>query len=155
MLFWWWPYFLGDAAGTAQMVESHRRELEGLPRLLPAFRGADQLVPDIEHTLLLPLSMLTLALAVRDFVQQGHATAAPVVFGLASASVCALPSLFIFRRDVVEPFAELGPILTSASVAVTCIVVKNLSKEAAAVREAQTPESASGRAGTGRRAKRD
>ena len=58
-VFWWWPYVLGKAAGTCEMVEEHIEELKELPRILPGDK-TKHLVPDIEHTLLQPLTLMGL-----------------------------------------------------------------------------------------------
>ncbi|CAE7819586.1 prpf31, partial [Symbiodinium sp. CCMP2456] len=58
-VFWWWPYVLGKAAGTREMIEEHIEELKELPRILPGDK-TKHLVPDIEHTLLQPLTLMAL-----------------------------------------------------------------------------------------------
>lgn len=49
------------------MIEEHKLQLQGHARLLPALRP-DGLVPDIEHTALLPLTLVSLLLLLGELV---------------------------------------------------------------------------------------
>jgi hypothetical protein len=69
-MFWWFPYF-----GLTSMSIFHKKEggLElyqknfgGSVRIIP--RGWSEVHPGLEHTILLPLSVLTLLCAIRQFV---------------------------------------------------------------------------------------
>jgi len=107
-IFWWWPYLLGKSAGTLAMQTEHKEQLAALPRLLPA-RG-DNLVPDIEHTLLQPLSLLMLYSTGQLLAKvPGTATNKRWFLGVAG-TLTALQSLFIFKGPD-GPLKELGPLL--------------------------------------------
>mmetsp|Transcript_3240 Transcript_3240/g.11746 ORF Transcript_3240/g.11746 Transcript_3240/m.11746 type:complete len:238 (-) Transcript_3240:1548-2261(-) len=92
--FWILPY-LGNI-GKFQMIKEHKDQLSRLPRWLPPI--GDNLVPDIEHTLLGPLLLITLLSTIMAFSQNpksarvtallvrfGVVTAAPLVLTIASA----------------------------------------------------------------------
>lgn len=49
------------------MIEEHTLQLQGYPRLLPALHP-DGFVPDVEHTALLPLTLLSLLLLLGELV---------------------------------------------------------------------------------------
>lgn len=129
-VFWWWPYLLGDAAGCHAMIAEHKSQLSQLPRLLPP-RGAN-LVPDIEHTILFPLSVLALACVVRAYVSSVRASGgmdsaflASRTLAWASALVGLVPLLFLRSADpratlskTLRTYArrERGPLLAAVSI---------------------------------------
>ncbi|KRX01946.1 hypothetical protein PPERSA_07591 [Pseudocohnilembus persalinus] len=68
IFFWWAPYFLGEISGSINMINEHKKQLADLPRILYPIK--DHLVPDIEHTLLFPLSLLTLWTTIVSFKKE-------------------------------------------------------------------------------------
>ena len=67
-IFWWSPYVFGEFSGTRALQLVHKRQLESLPRILPAFQ--DHLVPDNEHSILFLFSVMALFAAIQLFQHQ-------------------------------------------------------------------------------------
>ena len=111
-VFWWWPYLLGPRAGLTAMIDEHKRQLEQQPRILPAI--GDNLVPDIEHTVLQPLSIYATLRAVDLFLNLPLSKADKKTFVITSIILCNLPMLFVLKSET--PFREFGAILCSGQV---------------------------------------
>lgn len=117
--FWWWPYLLGAKAGLADMVAEHKLQLQDLDRWLPP-RG-DNLVPDIEHTILMPLSIATLLFVVLAYKQNGTTGAGQrVFFMLFSVIFTAIVSVAVI--SAADPSRELGLMLVMASILFTALM---------------------------------
>ena len=113
--FWWWPYLLGDLAGLHDMIAEHKVQLSSLPRLLPPI--GNHLIPDNEHALLMPLSMLCVAAATsRVKIRKGSWW-----FILSSLFAAFAPLGFLLNSK--QPLQEFGPMLTCAAIASTCGVL--------------------------------
>jgi DNA polymerase III psi subunit len=107
--FWWWPYLLGRAAGTLAMQLEHKEQLRGVASVLPT-RG-DNLVPDLEHTLLMPLSLAMLAVTA-ILVRQVPATSRDKQWFLGVGSMLALTQVAFALKGADGPLAERGPLLS-------------------------------------------
>jgi hypothetical protein len=126
-IFWWWPYFLGSAAGTGEMAAEHAAQLSGVEKMLPALAdNRSALVPDTEHTVLLPLSMNALVFAFPVAGSVLRTGAAARFHAAVTVLAAALPLGFV---DWTAPLtSQLGPLFTSglilaANVAAATLVV--------------------------------
>jgi len=111
--FWWFPYLLGDVSGTVEMVQEHKAQLRHLPRILPP--NSDHLVPDIEHTVLMPLSVLAFFQSVVQFRKLGSQlkTKHYLVLVVVTALLSGLQLIFVLK----DPVLAYGPALTCALIA--------------------------------------
>lgn len=87
-------------------------QLSGLPRLLPS-RG-DNLVPDIEHTLLQPLSLLMLLAASACYRTLEPSSSHLKLLLLSTVVLAGTQLAFVFLSET--PTAELGPMLVTMQV---------------------------------------
>lgn len=122
--FWWWPYLLGESAGVTDIIEEHKAQLALQPRILP--RIGFNLVPDVEHTLLFPLSLLAFAAASSELLAGGAVARSPCARNTlaavgAAASLLPLPLAYRGVSAGQPASRQLGPLLASAGVLVATV----------------------------------
>ena len=121
-IFWWWPYLLGETAGTINMQTEHKAQLSQLPRVLPAF--GNHLVPDIEHTFLQPLSLLALYTFTCTLASKKISVTRNQrnIFTISSLLFATMQSAFIITSDA--PATEIGPMLVVTKILLWSLYVR-------------------------------
>lgn len=104
------------------------RKLDGLQTVLPP-RFQDGLIPDLEHTILFPVSTLTWASTATAFVLNKKAGSRHSVVALiASFALAALPSYQIVRSAGMDALDRkgLGISVTNSVIATALVAAVNL-----------------------------
>ncbi|EGD79592.1 hypothetical protein PTSG_10438 [Salpingoeca rosetta] len=125
LYFWWLPYFFDMA--PEELREEHARQLADVPKVLPPLRHTLHIIPDIEHTILFPLTLATVVASIGRFVvdvnEANRPWLATIVVFISGIGLASLPAAMAGKDNVgaVIAAAVTGvlSVITAVSTAVT------------------------------------
>jgi hypothetical protein len=125
--FWWLPYFFNIISEPRALEFTEK--LDDLATWLPE-RFTDSLVPDVEHTVLFPLSLITLVSTAAAFVQTSRASSRHSAIAIMSGfALAALPGAQIILQNKGFPAEDrrgLGIAVTNSLLFTSAIALINL-----------------------------
>eukprot|EP00049_Salpingoeca_infusionum_P001905 m.51927 g.51927 ORF g.51927 m.51927 type:complete len:239 (-) comp11268_c1_seq1:362-1078(-) len=103
LFFWWIPYLFGF---STHMYEEHRLQLTAVQTIKP-FLFEDALLPDMEHALLFPLTLVTLLLSIQAYLGTPSTSCRREALLLLVASV--VLAAFPFQIETWDPASKQPP----------------------------------------------
>lgn len=120
LYFWWLPYFLGIA--PIAMLEEHVRQLANAPRILPRLQPDNlHLVPDTEHTILLPLTLVAVFWTYLSYLRLMTTGGRWRELGITMVLAVPLSLAALARNDAKNP--DTGAIVVAVGVITTSLAV--------------------------------